>query len=204
MFSNASFIINEILDAAKNNSADDQCPKHVIHSSKFLVKSTPENRVSIGKDGNGAWIQGSSAETALILTKNGSYQIVHHDVADQYFYLERVGRQYVQRHVEEKDVVVLKRFASQLAFSLVYNSLSRIYATNKADPEFRRMISYLTPKAENNELNNLPLPIFVQYTGRTTRTMQQLPTKPHGNATKSTRPFTSTAPLVLQTIRVCL
>ena len=58
------------------------------------------------------------------------------------------------------------------------------------------MISYLTPKAENNELNNLPLPIFVQYTGRTTRTMQQLPTKPHGNAIKSTRPFTSTAPLV--------
>lgn len=123
MFSSASFIINEILDAVKNNSADDQCPKHVIHSSKFLVKSTPENRVSIGKDGNGAWIQGSSAETALILTKNGSYQIVHHDVADQYFYLERVGRQYVQRHVEEKDVVVLKRFASQLAFSLLSTTL---------------------------------------------------------------------------------
>ena len=112
MFPNASFIIKEILDAVKNNSADDHPPKQVVHSSKFLVKSTPENRVSIGKDGKGAWIQGSSAETSVVLTKNDSYQIVHRDVTDQYFYLERVGRQYDQQRVQENEVFILKRFAS--------------------------------------------------------------------------------------------
>ena len=92
MFSNASIIVQEILDAAKNNDADDHPPKEVIYPSKFVIKSTHENRVSIGKDGNGAWLQQSSAEATLVLTGNDNYQIVHRNNNGRYFYLECVGR----------------------------------------------------------------------------------------------------------------
>ena len=108
-FSNASIIIKEILDAVRNNLVDDNPPQQVTYSSKFVVKSTGENRLSVGKDGNGAWIQTSSTETTFVLTAKETYQLVHCDDRGKFHYNERIGRQYVQRIVEGKDIFILKR-----------------------------------------------------------------------------------------------
>ncbi|CAF3985962.1 unnamed protein product [Rotaria sp. Silwood1] len=110
VFSNASIVINEIISAVNNNRVDDSPPQQVTYPSKFVIKSTNENRLSIGKDGNGAWIHTSSSETAFILTKKESYQIVRRDARGQFYYNERKGREYVPCLVNENDVLILKRF----------------------------------------------------------------------------------------------
>jgi len=66
------------------------------------------------------------------------------------------------------------------------------------------MICHLSSKIESDELNNLPLPMFLQYATSSARPVKQLRIKPHGNATKSTRPFTSSIPQVLENVRVCV
>jgi hypothetical protein len=109
-FSDGSAVIKEILGAVKNNGIDDDPPKQVTYPSRFIVKSTYENRLSVGKDGNGAWIQTSSSETTFILTAKESYQIVRRNDKGQFHYNERNGRQYAQYLVQEKDVFTLKRF----------------------------------------------------------------------------------------------
>ena len=78
----------------------------------------------------------------------------------------------------------------------------RIYATNKANPSFRRMICQLSSKVEGDEPVDLPLPMFVQYVTMSTQPVKKLRIQPHGNATKSTRPFTATVPTVLEHVRV--
>ena len=119
LFSDGSVVIKEILDAVKSNHVDDSPPKEVTYPSKFMVKSTYENRLSVGKDGNGAWMQTSSSETTFVLTTKETYQIVRRDVKGQYHYSERIGRQYAQHLVQEKDVLTLKRFAI-LFFLFIY------------------------------------------------------------------------------------
>lgn len=115
-FSDGSVIIKEMLSAVKDNRVDDNPPKQVTYSSKFVVKSTYENRLSIGKDGNGAWIQTSSSETTFVLTTKESYQIVRRDAKGQYHYNERIGRRYAQCLVPEKDVLTLKRSTKNVDF----------------------------------------------------------------------------------------
>ena len=66
------------------------------------------------------------------------------------------------------------------------------------------MICHLSSKIESDELNNLPLPIFLQYATSSARPVKQLRIKPHGNTTKSIRSFTSTIPQVLENVRVCV
>jgi hypothetical protein len=120
-FSNGGGVIKEILSAVKNNCVDDEPPKQVTYPSKFLVKSTHENQLSVGKDGNGAWIQTSSAETTFILTEKDNYQVVRCDAKGQFYYNERVGRNYARCQVQEKDVFILKRFATLLIpFAYIY------------------------------------------------------------------------------------
>ena len=114
LFSNGSAVIKEILSAVKNNCVDDEPPKQVTYPSKFLVKNTSENRLSVGKDGNGTWIQIGSVNATFILTTNGNYQVVRRDAKGRFHYNERIGRQYAQCLVEEKDVFILKRFATLL------------------------------------------------------------------------------------------
>ena len=93
---------------------DDEPPKQVTYPSEFLVKNRSENRLSVGKDGNGTWIQIGSVNATFILTTNGNYQVVRRDAKGRFHYNERIGRQYAQCLVEEKDVFILKRFATLL------------------------------------------------------------------------------------------
>ena len=76
-----------------------------------------------------------------------------------------------------------------------------MYATNKADRSFRRMICYSTQILDDSTCEQLP--IFLQYIKTTRSTEQKLTLRPHGNSTKSNAPFTSTVPSVLGDIRVC-
>ena len=117
IFCNGSVVIKEILNAVTNNCVDDEPPKQVTYPSKFLVKSTHENRLSISKDGNGAWIQTSSAETIFILATKENYQVVYRNAKGRLHYNERIGRKYAQCPVEEKDVFTLKRLAILLILS---------------------------------------------------------------------------------------
>jgi hypothetical protein len=64
------------------------------------------------------------------------------------------------------------------------------------------MICHLSSKAESEESSDLPLPMFVQYATTSAQPVQKLRIQSHGNATKSTRPFTSTDPAVLHGLRV--
>ncbi|CAF4439153.1 unnamed protein product [Rotaria sp. Silwood2] len=96
MFSNASVVIKEVLGAVKNNRVDDNLPKQVTYPSKFVINSTYKNQLSVGKDGNGAWIQTSSSETTFVLTTKDNYQVVYRDASGQFHYNKSVGRQYVK------------------------------------------------------------------------------------------------------------
>ena len=122
VFSNAAIVINEIINAVKDNRVDNTPPQQVIYPSRFLVKSTYDNRLSVGKDGNGAWIQTSSSETAFVLTTKESYQIVRRNAQGQFHYNERIGREYVPRLVQERDVLTLKRYKTlSIPFTYIYN-----------------------------------------------------------------------------------
>ena len=74
----------------------------------------------------------------------------------------------------------------------------RIYATNKANPSLQRMICLLSSNAQAEEISDQQLPIYLQYVTMSTRPLGKILIKPHGNSTKSTRPFTSTVPAVLE------
>ncbi|CAF1124197.1 unnamed protein product [Didymodactylos carnosus] len=98
--------------------------------------------------------------------------IVRQGTHGKYYYNERNGRKYVPHIVQENDVVKLNRF----------------YATNKSDPNLRRMICYTTKNIDTEHL-----PIFLQYISPTS--LIQTPViMPYGNSTKLSRPFTSTEP----------
>ena len=111
ILSNPSVIIHGILLAITEDHIEDIPPQQVTYPSQFIVKSTGENRLSIGKDGNGAWIQNNSSETAFALTTNEDYQIIRRNDKGQFHYHQHIGRQYVQCSVVEKNVFLLKRFA---------------------------------------------------------------------------------------------
>jgi hypothetical protein len=81
--------------------------------------------------------------------------------------------------------------------------LCRFYATHKSNDQFRRMICYITNFKGITDPNELMFPIFLQYVGYPTDLDEQAELlKPHGNAKKTTRPFTSTAPAVIASIKV--
>lgn len=80
---------------------------------------------------------------------------------------------------------------------------SRLYSTHKSDKDFRRIICYLTTlnNVVHSEANQFP--IFLQYVGYPSNLVgTKSLLKPHGNAKKTTRPFTSSSPSVLADIRV--
>ena len=83
-------------------------------------------------------------------------------------------------------------------FTLYFNRvcLSRVYATNKPDSSFRRMICYLTQAAEDS--NHEKLPMFLQYVRTRQLLEEKLVLPQHENSKKSHIPFTSTLPSVLQ------
>ena len=86
------------------------------------MKSTHENRLSVGKDANGAWIQTSSCETAFVLATKDNYQVVYRDAKGRFYYNERIGRKHAQCSVQAKDVFTLKRFAILLIpFTYILN-----------------------------------------------------------------------------------
>ncbi|CAF2948306.1 unnamed protein product [Rotaria sp. Silwood2] len=64
------------------------------------------------------------------------------------------------------------------------------------------MICYLSTKTDMGEQNDPPLPMFVQYATASAEPVKKFRIQPHGNVTKSTRPFTSTVPAVLERVRV--
>ncbi len=64
------------------------------------------------------------------------------------------------------------------------------------------MICHLTLKNEADELIELALPMFMQYSTTSTQSVPKLRIQPLGNATKSTRPFMATVPTVLDHVRV--
>ena len=98
-------------------------PKTTVSPSIFIVKFTAENRSSIGKDGNGVWIQDSSRDTHFILTKNNTYQIVRKSSSGQYYYSTRVGDRDVTNSVDENSTITLKR----CVFNMFYISNKILY-----------------------------------------------------------------------------
>ena len=64
------------------------------------------------------------------------------------------------------------------------------------------MICHVSTRADMDEQRDIPLPMFVQYVTASAQPLEKLRIQPHGNATKSSGPFTSTAPAVLERIRV--
>ena len=76
------------------------------------------------------------------------------------------------------------------------------YATNASNPSLRRMKAYPSQTLAKEDSNKLNLPIFLQYSIGNHENIGNLRLKPHGNAKKSDRPFTSTLPSVLTQIKV--
>ena len=68
-FLEAPLIIKQILNSVREKSFVVEPPKMMTSLSIFIVKFTEENRLSIGKDGDGTWIQDSSRDTHFVLTK---------------------------------------------------------------------------------------------------------------------------------------
>ena len=78
----------------------------------------------------------------------------------------------------------------------------RYYATNATNPSLRRMIAYTSRTAAQDDSTTLKIPIFLQYVTSNHDKSENVRLKPHGNAKKSDRPFTSTLPSILNQIQV--
>ncbi|CAF3363334.1 unnamed protein product [Rotaria sp. Silwood2] len=91
IFLEAPAIIQRMIDAVKEGKVFEQPPKIITHASMFTIKPTEENRLSVGKDGNGIWTQTKSVKTLFILKEPDKYQIVRRDASGKLFYNERVG-----------------------------------------------------------------------------------------------------------------
>lgn len=109
IFLEAPAIIQHMIDAVKEGKVFEQPPKMVTHASMFTIKLTEENRLSIGKDGNGIWSQMRSVKTMFMLKESHRYQIVRQDSAGQLFYNERVGDLYQSCPVNPNQVIILHR-----------------------------------------------------------------------------------------------
>ena len=91
IFLEAPAIIQHMIGAVEQGKVFEQPPKMITHASIFTIKSTEENRLSVGKDGNGIWTQMKSAKTLFTLKEPDKYQIVRRDASGKLFYNERVG-----------------------------------------------------------------------------------------------------------------
>ncbi|CAF2963068.1 unnamed protein product, partial [Rotaria sp. Silwood2] len=185
IFLEAPAIIQHMIDAVKEGKVFEQPPKITTHASIFTVKLTEENRLSIGKDGNGIWKQMSSARTLFVFKEQDKYQIVRRDASGKLYYNERVGNRYISCPIDPDRVITMHRH----------------YATNSSNPSLRRMIAYASQTLAEDDSNKLNLPIFLQYAICNYDNIESLRLKPHGNAKKSDRPFTSTLPFVLNQIK---
>ena len=65
IFLEAPTIIQHMIDAVEQGKVFEQPPKMITHASIFTIKSTEENRLSVGKDGNGIWTQMKSVKLYL-------------------------------------------------------------------------------------------------------------------------------------------
>ncbi|CAF4616302.1 unnamed protein product, partial [Didymodactylos carnosus] len=110
VFHDASHVINQIFNV-ENENIIDTVPQKVIHrSTQFIIKFTEENKQSVGKDGQGAWIQDRSVETLFVMDKSpGTHRVVRKNEHGQHYYNERKGRQYMPNIVNEKDIIKLRR-----------------------------------------------------------------------------------------------
>ncbi|CAF1498893.1 unnamed protein product [Adineta ricciae] len=185
IFLEAPAIIQRMIQAVKEDEIFELPPKIVTHSSMFNVKLTKENRLSIGKDGNGIWTKMRSVKTMFIFKEPDKYQIVRQDDKGTLFYNERVGNHYIACPVNPNQVITMHRY----------------YATNATNSSFRRMIAYIDQMSVGDDSNKLNLPIFLQYVTGNQYSTENLRLKPHGNATKFDRSFTSTLPSVLGQIQ---
>ena len=118
-FLEAPLIIEQVLNAVKENSVAPEPPKMIISSSIYIVKFTEENRSSITKDGNGVWIQDSSRDTHFVLIRNNNYQIVRSDSQGQFYYNIRTEGRYTAHFVDKNSIITLKRFVRCLLFILI-------------------------------------------------------------------------------------
>ena len=109
IFLEAPAIIQEILNAIKENRVFDHPPKIIRQSAIFVIKETAENRKSIGKDGNGVWTNPHSAEM-LFMLRESKYQIIRRDSSGSFYYNERVGNRYLPRPVESNQIITMRRW----------------------------------------------------------------------------------------------
>ncbi|CAF4182161.1 unnamed protein product, partial [Didymodactylos carnosus] len=200
-FLDAANVIQQVISVSPQ-VIDSQPPKVITKASTFIIKNSEENKQSVGKDGCGVWLQDRSETTSFVLCNNKSYQIVRRGKKGKFIIMkELVGIIYP---ILLKKIVLLHLkginvYSPLRGLYLFIQFSSRIYATNKSDPPLRRMICYTTKHEENNVES---IPIFVQYVWpRKNPSVQKLSLKPHGNASKIARPFTSTVPTVLSSLR---
>ena len=78
-----------------------------------------------------------------------------------------------------------------------------MYAINESNPSLRRMIAYASQDSGENDAVIINLPIFLQCVAQNQGISEEIRLKPHDNAKKSDRPFTSTLPSVVAHIMVC-
>ncbi|CAF4405479.1 unnamed protein product, partial [Rotaria magnacalcarata] len=185
IFLDAPAIIQHMISAVKEGRILELSPKMITHASMFTIKLTEENRLSVGKDGNGVWKQTSSSKTLFVLKEQDKYQIVRRDTSGKLLYSERVGNKYILCPVNPDEVITMQR----------------CYATNVTNSSLRRMIAYSSQTLTDDDLTKWNLPIFLQYSIGNHEKTKNLRLKPHGNAKKSDRPFTSTLPSVLMQVK---
>ena len=95
-FLEALLIVEQVLNAVKENSVAPESPKMIISSSIYIVTFTEGNRASVTKGGNGIWIQGNSRNTHFVLTRNNNYHIVRLDSQGQFYHNIRTGGRYTR------------------------------------------------------------------------------------------------------------
>ena len=118
-FLEAPLIIEQVLNAVKEDSVAPEPPKMIISSSIYIVKFTEGNRSSITKDDNSVGIQDSSRDTHFVLTRNNNYQIVRSDSQGQFYYNVRTEDRYTAHFVDKNSIITLKRFVRCLLFILI-------------------------------------------------------------------------------------
>ena len=118
-FLEAPLIIEQVLNAVKENSVAPEPPKMIISSSIYIVKFTEGNRSSITKDDNGVWIQDSSRDTHFVLTRNNNYQTVRSDSQGQFYCNTRTEGRYTAHFVDKNSIITLKRFVRCLLLILI-------------------------------------------------------------------------------------
>ena len=109
IFLEAPATIQHMIDAVEQGKVFEQPPKIVTHASTFTIKSTEENRLSVGKDGNGIWRQMKSVKTLFTLEEPDKYQIVRRDASGKLFYNERVGNRYFSCPINADEIITIYR-----------------------------------------------------------------------------------------------